>query len=286
MTSILQGTGNPLEIDPNGPIRMIGERINPSGKKRLHQAMLEGAWEVVVEETKRQAKAGAHIIDVNVGGKGIDEVTALPAAVRVVVESTDLPLCIDTRNPAALAAALGVCPGRPLVNSISAEKKALAEILPIVADHGLPVVLLCMGPEGIPKTAKARLENARFGMEAAVKAGIDEQDIVLDPLVMTTGADDKAAWIVLEAISLLRKTFPANNITGGSSNVSFGMPARPILNAHFLTTAAVLGMNMPITDPTVIQIGFATVVGNLFRGQDKNSQNFMRHYRSQRAGLV
>jgi len=187
MTTVLQGTGEPLTINALGTTRIIGERINPSGKSKLRQALLDGNWDYVKTEAQRQVESGADVIDVNVGGKGIDEVAVLPETVRTVAAVVGAPLCIDTRVPAALEAALALCPGRPLVNSISAEKKALAEILPIVAEHRLPVIALCMGQEGIPDNVEDRLRMAYQTLEAAIQAGMNQEDIIFDPLVMTTG---------------------------------------------------------------------------------------------------
>jgi 5-methyltetrahydrofolate--homocysteine methyltransferase len=279
MTTLLQGNRDPIEIEPGSPIRIIGERINPSGRSKLRQALLEGNWDAIAAEARKQVEAGADIIDVNVGGKGVDEAAVLPQAVRIVSEAVDVPLAIDTRIPAALEAALVVCPGRPLVNSIGGEKKILAENLPIVADHRLPVIVLCMGQEGISNNAEGRLKVARQVLEEAVKAGIQEEDIIFDPLVLTVGADDQAARVALETIKRLRQEFPRNNITGGTSNVSFGMPDRPAINAAFLTAAAILGMNLPITDPTNIQLRATLLVADIFLGHDRRTKHFMQHMR-------
>jgi len=282
MTTTLQGTGAPISLDPLGLARIIGERINPSGKRGLRQALLDGDWDYVAEEARRQVAAGADVIDVNVGGQGVDEVAVLPEAVQAVSRAVDVPLCIDTRIPLALAAALAVCPGRPLVNSISAEKKALTENLSIVAEHHVPVIALCMGQEGIPDSAEERLSVARRALEAAVQAGVGPGDVIFDPLVMTVGADDQAARVALETVRLLRATFPENSITGGASNVSFGMPARPMLNAHFLAAAAVLGMNVPVTDPTREEVRFALLAADVFLGRDRRSRRYMKYYRTTR----
>ena len=279
MTTILKGTGDSLEIDPGGSIQIIGERINPSGRSQLRQALLDGNWDYIAAEARSQVEAGADIIDVNVGGKGIDEVVVLPQAVQVVSEAVDVPLAIDTRIPAALEAALTVCPGRPLVNSIGGEKKILAENLPIVAEHKLPVIVLCMGQEGIPKDAEGRLKAAGQVMEAALRAGIREEDVIFDPLVLTVGADDQAARVALETIRLLRQEFPRNSITGGTSNVSFGMPDRPVINASFLSAATVLGMNLPITDPTNVHLRTTLLVADIFLGHDRRTRRFMQYLR-------
>ena len=279
----LQGKSTTLNIVPQVPAHIIGERINPSGKPALRRALLEDNLELAVQEARAQVAAGAAVIDVNVGGKGIDEVAILPRAVQAIAEAVDAPLCIDTRMPDALEAALAVCPGRPLVNSISAERKALDEILPIVAAHHVPVIALCMGQEGIPATVEGRLRNAGQAIEAAVRAGVAEGDVVFDPLVMTVGADDQAAHTVLETIRRLREIYPANNIAGGASNVSFGMPARPALNASFLAAASYLGMNMPITDPTDTSLRFALLSANILLGRDKRTRNYVKLYRTTRS---
>ncbi len=159
------------------------------------------------------------------------------------------------------------------MNSIGGEEKILAENLPIVADFGVPVIVLCMGQEGIPNNADERLKIAHQVLEAAVRAGVAEEDVILDPLVMTVGADDQAARVALETTRRLREEFPNNNITGGASNVSFGMPARPVLNAHFLSAAFTLGMNLPITDPTDPQLRFALHCGNIFLGGDPKTRD-------------
>jgi 5-methyltetrahydrofolate--homocysteine methyltransferase len=279
MSLELQGTGAPVSIAPTDQARIIGERINPSGRKSLRQALLDGDWDYVTREAVMQVEAGADILDVNVGGKGVDEASVLPEAVKRVAEVVDVPLSIDTRVPAVLEGALKVCPGRPLVNSIGGEDKVLAENLPIIVEFGVPAIVLCMGQSGIPSDADDRLRIAHQVMDAAVRAGVKEQDLGLDPLVMTVGADDQAAHVVLETIRRLRAEFPNNSITGGASNVSFGMPARPVLNAHFLSAAFVLGLNLPITDPTDLQLRFALLSGNILMGRDRKTRAYMRHYR-------
>ena len=282
MSVELKGTGAPISIKPSDPARIIGERINPSGRKKLRQALLEGDWDYVTNEAVLQVEAGADILDVNVGGKGIDEASVLPEAVKRVAELVDVPLSIDTRVPAALEGALKICPGRPLVNSIGGEDKVLAENLPIIAEFGVPVIVLCMGQDGIPEDPDDRLKIAHQVLNAAVRAGVNEHDIIFDPLVMTVGADDQAAKVVLETTRRLREEFPNNNITGGASNVSFGMPSRSIINAHFLSVAYTLGMNLPITDPTNPELRFALLSGNIFTGRDRKTKTYMRYYRKAR----
>jgi 5-methyltetrahydrofolate--homocysteine methyltransferase len=280
MSTVFQGRGSPISIEPGDPARIIGERINPSGRPRFRQALLDQDWDHLTFEAARQVEAGADVLDVNVGARGIDEVSVLPEAVRRVAEVVEVPLSIDTRNPAALEAALKACPGRPLVNSIGGEERILRENLPIAAGFGVPIIVLCMGQEGIPRDADARLMIAHRVLEAAIHAGVKEEDVIFDPLVMTVGAGDQAARLALETCRRLRQEFPGNNITGGTSNVSFGMPARSILNAHFLSAAVLAGMNLPITDPTDPQLRFALACGNILLGRDPKVRAFMNYYRT------
>jgi len=285
MTVLLKGKGDPLSLHPAGQIRVIGERINPSGRKRLQQALASRDWAYVIAEAQRQVEAGADIVDVNAGGKDIDEVAILPEVVRAVTEAVAAPLCIDTRVPAALEAALAVSHGRPLVNSISGERAVLENILPIVAGSGLPVIALCIGPAGIPGSAGERVKVAHQILEAATRAGVKKEDVLFDPIVMSVGADDQAARVTLETIQRLRQEFPEHSITGGASNVSFGMPARAMLNASFIAVAAVLGMNVPITDVTYPELRFALLAADIFLGRDKRTRRFVRHLRSQKGSL-
>lgn len=279
MSTILQGTGNPLEIDTAGPLQIIGERINPSGKKRLREAFINGDWDFVVQEAVNQVEAGADVLEVNVGGKGVDEIKVLPAAVERISAAVEVPLSIDTRNPQALEKALAVCPGRPMVNSIGGEEKVLAENLPIIAEHNVPVIILCMGQNGIPKDSQARIDIAHSVLDRVLKAGMKKEDVFFDPLVMTVGPDDQAARVVLETIRRLRSEFPENSITGGASNVSFDMPNRSILNSNFLVAATMAGVNIPITDPTNRDIRYALLTSDVFQGKDKGSRRYMRYYR-------
>jgi len=282
MTVLLKGGGDPLSLDPAGQTRTIGERINPSGRKRLQHALASGDWAYVVAEAQRQVEAGADIVDVNAGGSGIDEAAILPEVVRAVADAVAVPLCIDTRIPAALEAALAVSPGRPLVNSISGEKAVLESYLPIIAERGLSVIALCIGPAGIPASAEERVKVAHEILEAAIRAGVKGEDVVFDPIVMSVGADDQAARVTLETIRRLRQEFPGHSITGGASNVSFGMPARAMLSASFIAVAAVLGMNVPITDVTYPELRFALLAADIFLGRDKRTRRFVRHLRSQK----
>jgi 5-methyltetrahydrofolate--homocysteine methyltransferase len=211
---------------------LIGERINPTGKKRLAEAMKAGDLEIVRKEALAQVQAGADVLDVNVGTFGVDEVALLPKAVRTVMDTVDVPLCLDSANPEALAAALKVYKGKPLINSVSGEEASLARVLPLVKEYGAAVVGLVQDDEGIPKDAERRLAIARKIVERAEKAGIARQDVVIDILAFAIGAEPSSGLAVIEAIRRIKAELGVN-ITMGASNVSFGLPDRNLLNSAF-----------------------------------------------------
>jgi 5-methyltetrahydrofolate--homocysteine methyltransferase len=195
METILKGTGSSVHIAPDRPTVLIGERINPTGRKKLAAELVAGNVEVVKAEALAQVAAGADVIDVNVGAVGVDQVTLLPRAVEMVQEAVDVPLSIDTPDPAALAAALKVYQGKPLVNSVNGEEKNLSRVLPLVAEHGAVVIGLCMDDKGIPGDPSKRLDIARKIIERAEDLGIPREDVLIDCLALTVGADSKAALV-------------------------------------------------------------------------------------------
>jgi 5-methyltetrahydrofolate--homocysteine methyltransferase len=192
--------------------------------------------------------AGAEVLDVNVGVPGVDDVALLPHVVKVVAQAVDVPICIDTPNPAALAAALAVVPGKPLVNSVNGEEASLSSVLPLVKDRGAAVIGLTMDDNGIPMDAESRLKVAGKILERAAKLGIPASDVIIDPLVLTVGADSHAGVVTLTTIELVRKEFGVS-INLGASNVSFGLPDRHTINQAFLALAVGRGANCLITDP-------------------------------------
>lgn len=258
---------------------MIGERINPSGGRRaaLAAALAAGDMALVREEALRQAAAGAAVIDVNVqAGEVRDEATTLVAAVQTVAAAVDLPIAIDTNNGHALAEALKVCPGRPIINSVSGEEASLARVLPLAAEHKAVVIGLAMDDEGIPAAAEGRLAVAEKIVRRAEAFGISASDILLDALTLSVGADSAAAAVTLDAIRLIR-TQLGLNMTLGASNVSFGLPLRPQINVGFLFMALAAGVNCPIVDPTKMRE--TVVIANLLTGRDKHAAKFLAYYR-------
>ena len=249
MHTVLRGTTKEVVIGIDRPFVMIGEKINPTGRKKLAAAMTEGNYDYIGQLVENQIAWGADVLDINVGVPGLDEVSVVPRIIDLIKSISDIPLCLDSSNPAVLAAGLAVAPGKPLVNSVSGEEKRLETVLPIVKDRGASVIGLTMDDKGIPATPEERLAVAEKIIERAARIGIPIEDIIIDPLVLTVGSDSKAAMITLQTIDLLRKNFGVN-INLGASNVSFGLPDRPTINAGFLTLAIQMGATCSITDPT------------------------------------
>jgi len=284
METILKGLGQQVVIGRDRPTVIIGERINPTGKKRLAAALTAGDLSVVREEALKQVDAGAHVLDVNVGAAGVDEVDILPKAVRLVLETVDVPVCIDTPNGEALAAALAVHKeinptGRPLVNSVNGEEESLERVLPLVAKYGAAVIGLCMDDEGIPETAERRLAVARKIIQRAEAQGIPRENVVIDCLALTMGADSKAGLTTLAAIRLVREELDAN-MTLGASNISFGLPDRKIINSAFFALVIYAGATCLIMDAGHLRSTVLAV--DLALGRDDYAMNFIKDYRQRR----
>jgi len=281
MKTILQGKGNKVIIGEDRPTVILGERINPTGKKKLAAALVAGDLEVVRQEALAQVEAGADILDVNVGAAGVDEVDLLPRAVKLVMDTVDVPICIDSPNGEALAAALAkhqeLNPdGKPLVNSVNGEEASLARVLPLVAEYKTAVIGLCMDDDGIPDTAAGRLAVAKKIIERAEGLGIPRENVLIDCLALTVGADSKAGWITLEAIRLVKEELGVN-LTLGASNVSFGLPDRETLNGVFLGMAIQRGLNCPIVDAA--KVAAYIQAADLALGRDEYSMRYLKAYR-------
>jgi 5-methyltetrahydrofolate--homocysteine methyltransferase len=276
METILHSAGRQVKISIDGPAVVIGEKVNPTGRKKLAAALEARQLDYVVELATTQVAWGADVLDVNVGVPGIDEAGLLPEVVRLLCGVVDTPLCIDTPNYEALAAALPVAPGKPLINSVNGEEQSLARVLPLVKDRGAAVIGLAMDENGIPPTAEGRLAVAARIIERATGIGIPIEDIVIDPLVLTVGADSKAASITLKTIELVRREFGVN-INLGASNVSFGLPDRHTLNQAFLALAMGAGATCMITDP--IKLTSTLRATDLLLGRDTYSRRWVNYFR-------
>jgi 5-methyltetrahydrofolate--homocysteine methyltransferase len=280
METILRGKTTTVRISPELPTVIIGERINPTGKKKLAAALQAGDLAPVQELAQTQVEAGAAVLDVNVGATGVDEVDMLPRAVQALAEAVDVPLCIDTANPEALAAALAVCPGKPLVNSVTGEEEKLAAVLPLVAERSAAVIGLVMDDDGIPSTPERRLEVARKILARATELDIPAEDVIFDPLVLAVGAEMQAGVVTLETVRLLRAELDAN-MTAGASNISFGMPDRPLLNQIFLAMLIACGVNCPISNPG--HLCDAVLTADVLLGRDEYAMRYIGACRARKA---
>ncbi len=277
MHTILKSNSKEVVIGIDKPFVMIGEKINPTGIKKLGQALVDRNMEYVQYLAKRQVDWGADVLDVNVGHPQIDEAEIIPMVAEAVKSIVNVPLCIDSNEPKILEAGLRVAPGKPLVNSVNGEEKQLASVLPIVKERGAAVIGLTIADEGIPPTAELRLAAAGKIIERATKMGIPIEDIIIDPLVMTVGHDFKAATVTLKTIELIRKEYGVN-MSLGASNVSFGLPDRHSVNAAFLSLAIQAGATCSITDP--IKLGSAIRATDLLMGKDSNSMRYLKYFRA------
>jgi 5-methyltetrahydrofolate--homocysteine methyltransferase len=275
--TILKSATNEVIIGIDRPFIMIGEKINPTGRKKLAAALSEGNLDYARLLAESQVAWGADVLDINVGVPGLDEVAVVKQLVEMLIPVVDVPFCLDSANPDVLAAGLAAAPGKPLINSVSGEAKKLEAILPLVKDRGAAVIGLTIDDAGIPKTPEERVAVAEKIIEHAARAGIPIEDVIIDPLVLTVGSDSKAALVTLQTVELLRKEFGVN-INLGASNISFGLPDRPTVNQAFLTLAIQLGATCSITDPS--KLGAVVKATDMLLGRDDNSMRYLKYFRS------
>ncbi|HSG26236.1 MAG TPA: dihydropteroate synthase [Anaerolineales bacterium] len=282
LTTILRSKSQTVEIQRGNPTVIIGERINPTGRKLVLAALQAGDFDIVRKDATSQVAAGAKVLDVNAGVPGADEPALLKQVMQIVMETTDIPLCIDTADPIALKEALSIYEGKALINSTNGEEKSLSSVLPLAKEYGAAVIGLCMDDDGIPETAEQRLKVAAKIIERAGKLGIGPEDVIIDPLALTMGADSNAGKIALDTIGMVVKEFGVN-ITMGASNISFGMPDRKYINATFIALAIYAGMTCPITNPLVREISTAVLASDLSMGRDEFGMNWIQAYRKRKA---
>ncbi len=263
-------------IGGDQPTVLIGERINPAGRKKLAEALKAGNLEGVRKEALAQAQAGADIIDVNVSTFGVNEVTLLPQAVQAVMEVVDVPLCLDSANPAALEAALKVYKGKPLVNSVTGEEQSLMRVLPLVKEYGAAVVGLTQDDEGIPNNPERRVAIARKIIERAGAVGIPCEDIVIDCLASAVGADTKSGLVTIETVRRVKAELGVN-LTRGASNVSFGLPERGVLGNAFVAIA--IAADVPCLIVDVAKVRSIVLAADLVLGRDKRARRYIEAYR-------
>ena len=277
MHTILKSNTKTVTIGEDKPFAIIGEKLNPTGMKKLGQALVDQNFDYVKYLAQRQVAWGADVLDVNVGHPQIDEAAIMPKVVEAVLSVVDVPLCIDSNEPKILEAGLKVTSGKPLVNSVNGEDKQLATVLPIVKDRGAAVIGMAIGNEGIPATAEGRLAAAGKIIERASKMGIPVEDIIIDPLVMTVGHNSNAGLVTLKSIELIKKEYGVN-MSLGASNVSFGLPDRHSVNSAFLALAMQTGVTTSITD--AIKLGSSIKAIDLLLGKDPNSIRYLKYFRA------
>jgi 5-methyltetrahydrofolate--homocysteine methyltransferase len=285
LTTVVSSTKKTVEINRDKPTVIIGERINPTGRKQVLAAFAAGDFEIARTDALAQVEAGAHMLDVNAGVPGADEPALLVQVLKTVMAATDVPLCIDTADPVALAAALAIYDGKALVNSCNGEERSLSAVLPVVKEYGAAVSGLGMDDDGTPETAEARLRVAGKIIERAGKLGIPAADIAIDPLALTMGADSSAGKLALDSIQLIVKEFGVN-ITMGASNISFGMPDRAGINSTFIAMAIHAGLTCPITNPLVPAVTTAILAADLSMGHDSYGMRWIKAFRKREAAAV
>ena len=257
---VVAGPRKVTVVGGEAPLRMIGERINPTGKRELRESLQTGNFSVARDYAAAQAEAGADLLDVNVGAPGIDAPGILPRLVLALSAGCDVPLCIDTTDPVALERALRIYPGKALINSVNGEAASMAEVLPLAKRYGAALVVLTLDENGIPATAEARVAVARKVLERAAVFGIAPENLLVDSLVMAAAADASAPTTTLDAARAVREELGLATLLG-VSNVSHGLPGRPALNAAFLTAAAAEGLDAGIINPNdhVMREAVATI---------------------------
>jgi len=279
LETIVSSKTRTVTISRDGPVVIIGERINPTGRKKLMAALQVGNMDVVRHDAIAQVKAGAAILDVNAGLPGTDETALMLQTIAAVREVTDVPLCIDSPNPQVLEAALSQYEGKALVNSVNGEKRALETILPLIKEHNAAVIGLAMDDDGIPQTAEKRLEVAGKIIERAQALGIPRSNVIIDPLVLAVCTNAQAARETLQAMRLIVQEYGVN-MTMGASNISHGLPNRSTINAAFMAMSIAAGLTCPITNPLSIDVREAILASDLILGHDEWAMNWIACFRN------
>ena len=279
MQTRLKSATKEVIISDDEPTVLIGERINPTGKKKLTEALKNGNLDLVRKEAISQVQVGADVLDINVGALGVDEVVLLPRVVQVVMDTVDVPLCLDSANPSALEAALKVYKGKPLVNSVTGQENSLEKVLPLIKKYKSAVIGLTMDDEGIPNDVEQRVAIAHRIVEEAEAIGIPREDVIIDCLTLTVGANDKAGTIVIESIRRVKDDLGVN-LTLGASNISFGLPERNTLNTAFITIAIAMGVTCPIVD--VAKVRPAILATDLILGRDRYAMRYIKAYQKRK----
>ena len=269
MDTVLRSPQQTVIIGPNRPFVVIGERINPTGRKALAAEMAAGDFSRVIADAKAQVEAGAHVLDVNSGVPLTDEAEIMAEAIRLVQATVDVPVCIDSSVLAALAAGLKAATGKPLVNSVTGEEERLEAVLPLVAERGAAVIAISNDETGISYDPRERFKIAKKIVERAESYGIPRADVLIDPLAMPVGAVQGAGKHLFDIVRMVREELGCNTICG-ASNISFGLPNRKTLNATFVAMAIAAGLPCAITNPLEPEIMAAIRAADVMMGADDN----------------
>lgn len=260
-------------------MKIIGEKINGT-RKLVGKAIAERNVDFIESLARKQVDSGAHWLDVNAGTNPEHEPDDLVWLVRLVQEVTSVPLCLDSANPKALRAAIKEVKQTPMINSISGEPDRLEGILPIAAEFHCPVIVLCIDSRGIPATGEGRLEVLKQVTAETRKVGIPDENLYIDPLVMTIATNTQAGQLFLDTIRCIREQYPQSHLTCGLSNISFGLPVRALINRTFLTLAINAGLDTAILDPNDRELLAAIYATELLLGRDRHCLNYTRAYRA------
>jgi 5-methyltetrahydrofolate--homocysteine methyltransferase len=280
MHSILRSATKEVIIGHDVPFVIIGERINPTGRKKFQEQLRAGDLSQIEIDVQQQVEGGADVLDVNMGVPLTDEPDLLSRAIKLVQSKTDLPICIDSSVIEALDAGLKAYEGKALVNSMTGEDDRMELILPLVKEHKAVIMSLSNDETGIPATAQERLVITEKIVRTVEKYGIPLEDLVIDPLAMTVGADPEAVKITLETIHLIKEKFGLN-MSMGASNVSFGLPNRHAVNASFLPMAMAAGLTSAIMDARTKEISTSVRAADLLLGNDPWGGNWISAFRAQ-----
>ncbi len=269
METIISSRSVTVIISPDRPFTIIGERINPTGRKLLAKEMAEGDLSRIERDALAQVAAGAHVLDVNAGIPLIDEPAVLAEAIRIVQSVTDVPISIDSSVVEALQRGLEAYEGKALVNSVTGEDERMEAVLPLVKKHGAAVIAISNDESGISEDPEVRFAVAKRIIERAQDHGIPREDVLIDPLVFPVGAIPTSGQQVFRLLRMIREDLGANT-TCGASNVSFGLPNRPAINAHFVSMAIAHGLTSAITNPMEESIKEAILAADMLAGHDEN----------------
>jgi 5-methyltetrahydrofolate--homocysteine methyltransferase len=282
MHTVVQSASKTVTIGHDQPFCIIGERINPTGRKKFQELLRAGDLSTIAIDVEAQVKGGADMLDVNMGVPLTDEPALLSKAIKMIQGITDLPICIDSSVIEALQAGLEAYEGKALVNSMTGEDDRMELILPLIKKHNAAIIALPNDEIGIPATAAERIVITEKIIRAVEKHGISLDNLVIDPLAMTVGADPEAVKITLETIHLIREKWGLN-MTLGASNISFGLPNRHALNAAFLPAAMSHGLTCAVMDARTPAINEAVRAADLLLGMDQWGGNWISRFRAQEA---